>query len=76
MWRHHAPAAASHPRRLPGLFSAEHAIGRIGVVGVTTIASLSGVGAVYTPYNYLAYFVRPVTEDSVRAMEDSLMQSM
>jgi len=45
-------------------------------VGVTTIATLSGVGAVYTPYQYLSCFVRPVADEDVLAMENSLLQSV
>ncbi|KAI8926777.1 Abscisic acid G-protein coupled receptor-domain-containing protein [Entophlyctis helioformis] len=45
-------------------------IGRVGVVGVTLMALLSGFGAVYSPYDNLSIFLRKVSQaDLVRAEE-------
>uniref|UniRef100_A0A8W8L4L8 Golgi pH regulator n=1 Tax=Magallana gigas TaxID=29159 RepID=A0A8W8L4L8_MAGGI len=59
-----------------GIFSIEQCIGRIGVIGVTLMAVLSGFGAVNYPYTSMFYFIRAVTETDVQNIEKRLMQTM
>ena len=54
------------------MLSIEGAISRIGVIGVTTIAMLSGSGAVYTPYKFLHIFVDKVDLRGLAKLEEQL----
>jgi len=60
-----------------GFLTVEQAItSRIGVIGVTVMALLSGFGAVNAPYCYMTVFMRAVSDKSVEQMERRLMQTM
>eukprot|EP00053_Salpingoeca_punica_P010061 m.90565 g.90565 ORF g.90565 m.90565 type:complete len:453 (-) comp15268_c0_seq1:846-2204(-) len=59
-----------------GILSIEQGIGRIGIVGVTSMAMLSGFGAVYSPYTYMSYFVRSVSDDDIDVLERRLLQNI
>ncbi|CAH1796370.1 unnamed protein product [Owenia fusiformis] len=58
-----------------GIFSIEQCIGRVGVIGVTVMAFLSGFGAVNYPYTSMFYFVRHITDEEVNAQIKRLMQT-
>jgi hypothetical protein len=59
-----------------GFWSTEHMIGRIGVLGVTVMAVLSGFGAVNTPYRFLRYFLKPMDEQEIPLLEARIMRTM
>ncbi|XP_028358275.1 Golgi pH regulator isoform X4 [Phyllostomus hastatus] len=59
-----------------GILSIEQLISRVGVIGVTLVALLSGFGAVNCPYTYMSYFLRNVTDIDILALERRLLQTM
>eukprot|EP00043_Microstomoeca_roanoka_P012862 m.125211 g.125211 ORF g.125211 m.125211 type:complete len:367 (-) comp15612_c0_seq7:109-1209(-) len=62
-------------RSLYRLLSVPGAISRIGMVGVATIAVLSGSGAVYTPFKFVNYFREEVSQYQIDLLEQQLGQS-
>ncbi|KAL7644013.1 UNVERIFIED_CONTAM: hypothetical protein RMT77_006026 [Armadillidium vulgare] len=58
-----------------GILSIEQSISRIGVIGVTVMAALSGFGAVNYPYTSMNIFMHPVTRSAIQSRERKLMQT-
>ncbi|OTF77933.1 Golgi pH regulator-like protein [Euroglyphus maynei] len=72
-WKIGNPFPISSPRH--GILSIEHQISRVGIIGVTLIAMLSGFGAVNYPYVSMAYFTTTVTTADLANAEKRLMQT-
>lgn len=58
-----------------GFFSIEPCIGRVGVIGVTIMAVLSGFGAVNYPYTCMSLFIQPVSQADIQGSEKRLIQT-
>ncbi len=64
------------PEDQSSLFRMESYIGRLGVLGVTILAILSGFGAVNSPYTSLFFFIRKINDDDIRILENKLLQNI
>lgn len=73
-WKLGNPFPILNPKH--GILSIEQGISRVGVIGVTLMAVLSGFGAVNCPYTYMAYFMRYVTDTDIQLIERKLIQTM
>ena len=49
---------------------------RVGVLGVTIMAILSGFGAVNSPYATLSFFLRQVKDADIQAAEKKYLQTL
>lgn len=56
--------------------SADLLMARLGVLGVTVVATLSGFGAVNFPFNSMHSCLRPVTQQQVADVEQRLLWTM
>ncbi|KAG0243688.1 Golgi pH regulator B [Actinomortierella wolfii] len=59
-----------------GIFSLEWGMSRVGVIGVTIAAILSGFGAVNSPYTNLFFFLRQVTDADIQLAAKKYMQTL
>lgn len=72
-WRIGDPFPITNPKH--GIFSIEQLMSRIGVIGVTLMAFLSGFGSVNFPYTNTTYFRRTVKSSDIESLERKLMQT-
>ncbi|CAF2483328.1 unnamed protein product [Rotaria sp. Silwood2] len=57
-------------------FSIEQCVSRVGIIGVTAMAFLSGFGAVNCPYTYMTYFIKAVSDKDISDAQKRLKQVM
>ncbi|CAG0887974.1 unnamed protein product [Cyprideis torosa] len=69
-WKIGDPFPISSPKH--GILSIENIVSRVGVIGVTVMACLSGFGAVNYPYTSMAFFMRSVSEKDITGIEKKL----
>ncbi|KAF9194379.1 Golgi pH regulator B [Haplosporangium sp. Z 767] len=63
-------------RHVTGILSVEWGMSRVGIIGVTISAILSGFGAVNGPYSNLFFFLRQVTDSDIQLAEKKCIQTM
>lgn len=57
-------------------WSSDLLMARIGILGVTVVATLSGFGAVNFPFRSMHSFLRPVTQQQVADVEQRLLRTL
>ncbi|CAB4058688.1 GPR89 [Lepeophtheirus salmonis] len=73
-WKIGDPFPIHNPKH--GVLSVETCVSRVGVIGVTIMALLSGFGAVSYPYTSMAMFMRQVTLSDIHQIEKKLTQTL
>nr|ACO11331.1 GPR89A [Caligus rogercresseyi] len=73
-WKIGDPFPIHNPKH--GVLSVETCVSRVGVIGVTIMALLSGFGAVNYPYTSMAVFMRTVTQSGVLQIEKKVTQTL
>lgn len=71
-WRMFIAHACNFPWQC--VYECMQAISRVGVMGVSLIAVLSGYGSVSLPFSYLSLFIRPVERSEIAMAQSQLMQ--
>ena len=72
-WKIGDPFPIHNPKH--GMLGVQTMVSRVGVIGVTIMALLSGFGAVNYPYTSMAMFMRTVTPADVSQIERKLVQT-
>ena len=72
-WKMGDPFPIHNPKH--GILGVETLVSRVGVIGVTVMALMSGFGAVNYPYTSMAIFMKSVTQADVTQIERKLMQT-
>ena len=72
-WKIGDPFPIHNPKH--GIIGVENLVSRVGVIGVTVMALMSGFGAVNYPYTSMAIFMKSVTQADVTQLERKLMQN-
>ncbi|KAG0262440.1 Golgi pH regulator B [Mortierella polycephala] len=62
--------------RSAGILSIEWGVSRVGIIGVTISAILSGFGAVNNSYSNLFFFLRQVTDSDIQLAEKKCIQTL
>eukprot|EP00096_Caligus_rogercresseyi_P006260 TRINITY_DN22584_c0_g1_i1.p1 TRINITY_DN22584_c0_g1~~TRINITY_DN22584_c0_g1_i1.p1 ORF type:complete len:351 (-),score=48.72 TRINITY_DN22584_c0_g1_i1:34-1086(-) len=73
-WKIGDPFPIHNPKH--GVLSVETCVSRVGVIGVTIMALLSGFGAVNYPYTSMAVFMRTVTQSDILQIEKKVTQTL
>ena len=73
-WQLLAPFVQVDPKH--DLLSIEQGMSRVGVVGVTAMALLSGIGSVVTPHSLVTYFIRGFTQEDEAALQGRYFQAI